>query len=156
MHDQPRSVGAIPKKKSTRNQKGTQTTARDIDQDRHDLTVARDTAPPPNKKRKQNQRETPTALTGIGLDDQDSAITKQIASGSSAETDGEQAQQEEPNGPDQSEGPEVGGRMYCNVCLRTVEKLGEAVSNSTSKRFKTADICCDRAGGNTLLNAALT
>lgn len=139
MHDQSQSVGATSKKNSTRNQKGTQTTAPNIDQDIQDLTVLRDPAPPPNKKRKQNKRETRTTAADIGLDDQDSTNTNQMAPGSLAETDGEQAQPEEPNGPDQPDDPEVETRMYCDVCLRTVEKLGEAVSSSTSRKFKYAE-----------------
>ena len=133
MHDQSRSVGATSKKKSTRSQKGTQTTAPSIDQNLHDVTVVRDLAPPPNKKRKQNQRDTRTTAIDIGLDDQDFATANQVAPGSSAETDGKEAQPEEPNGPDQPDEPEVERRMYCNVCHRTVEKLGKAVSISTSK-----------------------
>ena len=137
MHDQSRSAGAVSKKKmSARNQKGTQTTARSIDQDLHDLTVARDTAPPPNKKRKQNQRETRTTAADIGLDDQESANANQKASESSAEMDSEQAQPKEPDSPDQSGNPEVETRTYCNVCFRTVERLGQAVSISVSKFSK--------------------
>ena len=146
MHDQSQSIGATSKKKSTRIQKGTQTTAPNIDQDIHNLTVPRDPAPPPNKKRKQNKRETRTTAADIGLDEQDSANTNQMASESLAETNGEQAQPEEPDGPDQPDEPEIETRMYCNVCLRTVEKLGEAVSSSTSRKFKFAEKWCNRPG----------
>ena len=133
MHNESRSIGATSKKKSTRNQKGTQTTDLSIDQGIHDVTALRDPAPPPNKKRKQNQRETQTTDADIGLDDQETAP------GPSAETDREQVQLEESNGQDRSDDPEVEKRMYCDVCLRTVEKQGEAVSSSASKLFKAAD-----------------
>ena len=139
MHNESRSIGATSKKKSTRKQKGTQTTALSIDQGIHDVTALRDPAPPPNRKRKQNQGEAQTTAADIGLDEQDSAITNQVAQGPPAATDSEQAQLEESNSPDRSDNPEVERRMYCNVCLRTVERLGEAVSKSTSKLLKTAD-----------------
>ncbi|KAL8786482.1 MAG: hypothetical protein Q9195_008187 [Heterodermia aff. obscurata] len=126
MHDQSQSIGIESKTKSMRNQKGTQTTAPNIEQAPHDLTVAKDPAPPPNKKRKQNQPEAQKILSDVGLDDQASANINQIAPGSSAETDDEQAQPEEPNRPGQFEDSETERRVYCNACLRTVERLGEA------------------------------
>ena len=131
MHGQSRSDGGAPsKKKPMRSQKGTQTTAPSKDQDLHDSTVARDPASPPRKKQKQNQRDNRTAAPDTGLDDEKPANTKQMAPRTSAKTSGEQAQPEEPKGLDQPGDPEVETRMYCNVCLHTVEKLGEAVSIS--------------------------